>query len=272
MSKSLARAVVGFANLVTLPLKSYRRHATKVTASEFLAQLIPVETRLGELRFYANTRRSCHYPWQFHTDEPDTLVWIESLPEGAVLWDVGANIGVFSLYAALRPGVRVVAFEPGAASFGLLNKNIEINSMDDRITAYPIAFNDRTTLDVLNMATTVAGSSMHAFGTTTNAHDDEIQVMFRQGAVGFSIDDFVRLFDPPPPTHLKIDVDSIEAEIIDGGRTLLTDGPVRSVWVKIMGPQDTPRNAAIIGRLESLGYARRPRENPQYRNMEFVRE
>ncbi len=272
MSKGLASVVVGFANLVTLPLKTNRRRATKVTASEFLAQYTSVETRLGELRFYSNTRRAYHYPWQFHTDEPDTLVWIDSLPEGAVLWDVGANIGMYSMYAALRPGVQVVAFEPGAASFGLLNKNIEINGMDDRITAYPIALSDRTTLDVLNMATTVAGSSMHAFGTTTNAHDEEINIMFRQGAVGFSIDDFVRLFDPPTPTHLKIDVDSIEAEIIDGARNLLTDGPVRSVWVEIMGPEDTPRNAAIIGRLESLGYVCRPRENPEYRNMEFVRE
>jgi hypothetical protein len=61
MSKSLARAVVGFANLVTLPLKSYRRRATKVTASEFLAQLMPVETRLESLGYARRPRENPEY-------------------------------------------------------------------------------------------------------------------------------------------------------------------------------------------------------------------
>lgn len=246
--------------------------ATKVTAAEFLCREVPVETAKGRLLFHTSTRRAFHYPWNFHGDEPDTLAWLDRLPQGAVLWDIGANIGQYAMYAALQPGVKVLAFEPAGSSYGVLVKNIEINGMDDRLAAYCLAFSDRTELGTLNMATTVAGSSMHAFNDTQNAFDEEIEIMFRQGSVGMSIDDFIRLFDPPLPTHIKIDVDSIEEQIIAGGAKLLESGKVDSVWIEVMGALDKPRNATLIRRMGDLGYAPLERANPDHRNLEFKRK
>lgn len=272
MSKTLARGVVRFANLITLPLKGPRRLATQVTAAEYLCRDVPVETAKGRLLFHTTTRRAFHYPWQFHDDEPDTLAWLDRMPEGAVLWDIGANIGQYTMYAALQPGVRVLAFEPAAASYALLTRNIEINAMDDRVSAYCLALSDQTALGTLNMATTEAGSSMHAFDETVNAFDEPVDIVFRQGSVGISVDEFIRLFDPPPPTHIKIDVDSIEERIIAGAAGVLGGGTVESVWVEIMGPFDTPRNAGIIERLAEFGYRPREREDPDYRNAEFRKD
>ena len=48
----------------------------------------------------------------FSSKEPETLEWIDSLPEGSVLWDVGANVGLYSVYAAKKRRCRVWAFEP----------------------------------------------------------------------------------------------------------------------------------------------------------------
>ena len=58
------------------------------------------------------------------------MQWIREFPEGAILWDIGANIGVFALYASLKPTVQVLAFESGAGSFVVLNRNIELNASD----------------------------------------------------------------------------------------------------------------------------------------------
>ena len=46
----------------------------------------------------------------FSTKEPETLTWLEGIPEGAVLWDVGANVGLYSIYAAKKSDVRVFSF------------------------------------------------------------------------------------------------------------------------------------------------------------------
>jgi FkbM family methyltransferase len=267
MSKTLARCVAGFAGLVSLPLRLNRRRAVKATASEYLAQTVPVATARGEILFYAPTRRALHYAWKFFDDEPDTLAWIDRFPDRAVFWDVGANVGQFALYAALKPAVRVIAFEPGAASYAVLNRNIELNRMDGRVRAYPIALSDRTALDTLNMATTEAGSSMHAFGTTVDCFDRNIAVAFRQAAVGMSADDFQRLFGAPPPTHLKIDVDSIEAAIIRGAGAILDSPALESVWVEIVGT----RGPEIAEALARHGFKPQPRVAPDARNTEFRR-
>ena len=43
----------------------------------------------------------------FATKEPETLEWIETIPQGSTFWDIGANIGLYSLYAARARGCSV---------------------------------------------------------------------------------------------------------------------------------------------------------------------
>jgi hypothetical protein len=55
------------------------------------------------------------YRWQsYNTKEVETLDWIDkAFQNDDTLFDIGANIGQYSIYAALRhPGIHVVAFEP----------------------------------------------------------------------------------------------------------------------------------------------------------------
>ena len=55
----------------------------------------------------------------YASKEPDTLDWLDAeLNDEDVFFDIGANIGVYSLYAAaLNAGCRVFAFEPEAQNF-----------------------------------------------------------------------------------------------------------------------------------------------------------
>ena len=112
-----------------------------------------------------------------------------------------------------------------------------MNSLD-RITACCIAFAGDTRLASLNMVSTSPGASMYGFGTERNQFGGAIDVDFRQGAVGLSIDDFVTMFSPPLPTHVKIDVDGIWADILRGGRRTLSAQSVRSVIVEVERGKD----------------------------------
>ena len=214
MRRFLAAIVVAFAKLVTLPLGTTRRRDARIMVRDRLAPTYPVSTKHGDLVFDASFRWSLRSADVFPRWEPETQEWIDEFPEGACFWDIGANIGMFSLYAALRPEVRVLAFEPAGITYAVLNRNIGLNDMEDRIAGYCIAFSEETKLDKFNMPFANAGF----FGTEINWLDEVMEMKFRQGCVGFSIDDFVSTFAPPLPAHIKIDVDGIEAGILRGGK------------------------------------------------------
>ena len=83
--------------------------------------------------------------------EPETFEWIRTtLKDQEVLWDIGANIGVFSLYAALEKKNKVLSLEPSAESYATLNANIRLNGLDEYIQALCFA-GSNTTLSLIHI-------------------------------------------------------------------------------------------------------------------------
>jgi len=116
-------------------------------ARAYIAAKACTDFEIGGFRFHINHPISYFRAREFLTVEPDLVNWIEDyIDADSILYDVGANIGAYSLYAA-RKGARVIAFEPGADNYGLLNKNIALNHMDDRISAFNAEIHDKTGTD-----------------------------------------------------------------------------------------------------------------------------
>ena len=269
MRNFLARIIGIFATILTLPLSPMRRKDAQIKAAQQLSVEVKRVTDLGEIDFEVTTRWSLRQAWGVIDSEPDTLAWIKAMPEKSIFWDIGANIGTFSLYAALIDEVHVIAFEPSARTYAELNGNIERNSKSDRVVAYCIALAGRTRLDALNMASTDAGLAFHGFGTEIDQFDQKINTRFRQGAIGFTVDDFVLHFSPPLPTHVKIDVDGIEADILRGARRTFSDPGVRSIIVEVERDLNSARNLEIFSLMEGMGFAASPKASPGYRNVVF---
>ncbi len=74
----------------------------------------------------------------FSTKEPETLEWIDQYGGHGAFFDVGANVGLYSLYYAKLYPDQVYSFEASVFNLGLLAKNIYVNSMSDRINIVPI--------------------------------------------------------------------------------------------------------------------------------------
>lgn len=233
MSRTIAGALSGLVAGATAWMKPYRRAMTRALVAERLAQRVSIPTVGGLLHFETPSARSLHDPWSLYDNEPETIRWLDSLPAGAVLWDIGANIGVYALYAARARGLRVLAFEPSASSYAVLTRNIEVNGLSACIAAYCLALSGDNRLDYLNMAHTEAGHSMHAFGENRTV-EGTFDPVFRQATAGFTIDRFCELFAPPPPAHIKLDVDGIESAILAGGRETLPRH-TETVLVEIAG-------------------------------------
>jgi len=253
VSKRLGRALTRLVIGLSAVEKPWRRVDTRLRVVEGLLAEQRVETRHGPLIFVTTHPQALQYPREFATREPETLAWIDAFETPCRFWDIGANIGVFSVYAGLRTGVEVCAFEPAAASYGALCRNIEANRLDDRVQAYCLAISDRTELGRLNLSGTNAGSVFNAFESTDDCFGNEIAVAFRQGVVGISIDGFRRLFGLAAPNYLKIDVDSIEERILAGACETLRDPDLRSVLIELEAA-DTSRNDRLTDALTTAGF------------------
>jgi FkbM family methyltransferase len=198
-----------------------------------VATVEDIVTARGIIRFYCLGDLPLWRARTLLTKEPETLDWIDSFAPGDVYWDVGANVGAYALYAAACSKARVLAFEPSAANYLLLNRNIELNHLSDSLSAFCLAFSDGTALDALNMQTTEFGGALSSFGVAVDNDGKTFVPSYRQGMIGFDIDAFIRTFDPPFPNHLKIDVDGIEDLIIAGAAATLADPRLQSVSVEL---------------------------------------
>ncbi len=64
------------------------------------------------LHFYFISRNwTTNYRYTtFVSKEPDTIKWIEEMTQDSIFWDVGANIGLYSIFAAKFSSSKVYAF------------------------------------------------------------------------------------------------------------------------------------------------------------------
>lgn len=233
------------------------------TRASLLEQLNAAET--PEL-----VRQTPHGPIRFHCPgalpawraetllekEPDTIAWLDSLPADAVLWDVGSNVGVFTLYAARR-GCRVVSFEPCINNYEILCRNLAINGLEERTQAFCLALSDKTGSGVLNLPFLRPGAALVQFGERMNAVDvlgKPSAVVFRQMCLGYAADEFLRVFAPPFPTAMKIDVDGLEHAIIAGAAGLLADQRLRTLLLEL-DMADRQATGTTLERIRDAGFA-----------------
>ena len=165
--------------------------------------------------------------------EPETVQWIETFKKGDVFWDIGANIGAYSLVAAKyhQGSVPVYAIEPSFLNFAQLCKNIALNKCDDIITPFNIALSEKTQVGRFNYQNLDTGGALHTFGKAIDFKKEEFISVFQQHLMSFRADDLVAMFSLPLPTHIKLDVDGIELEILQGASQVLSK--VQSILLEI---------------------------------------
>jgi FkbM family methyltransferase len=180
--------------------------------------------------------------------EPETVHWVENaLRNGDVLYDIGACVGAYSLIAASyhQRKIRIYAFEPGFQNFPLLVQNVLKNGFADTISPVNLPISRKLALDEFNHAGLQEGSALHAYGKPVNYEGAPFVPSFRQLSLSISLDELVFRFMVPPPTAIKLDVDSIELDILKGARAVLSRPSLRTILVEATEKKD----AAPIGEL-----------------------
>lgn len=186
--------------------------------------------------------------------EPSTIEWIGSMKEGEILFDVGANIGSYTIWAGVN-GVKVYAFEPEAENYSLLVKNMNLNHLVPN--AYCIAVADVQKAALLYESNGEAGSACHTFGREVGHDLQPRKSPLTQGSLGIPLDTLVYDYKLPSPDHLKIDVDGLEFEVIKGAERILQNG-LKSLLVEV-NPA-LPEHQDMLKKLKELGYYYDPKQ------------
>jgi FkbM family methyltransferase len=186
------------------------------------------------------------------TKEPWTLEWIAGFAPGDILLDCGANVGMYTIWAAMTRKARVVAFEPESQNYALLNQNISLNGLASSVTAYCVGLADKSGLSVLHMSDMRVGGSNHSLGDAQDFAHRPMQARFVQGSVAARLDELVASGSVPVPHHIKIDVDGFEPRVIAGARQSLANPAVRSLLIETNRHLDDHR--AMVGELERAGF------------------
>jgi FkbM family methyltransferase len=192
--------------------------------------------------------------------EPTTIPYLETFAPDDVFLDIGANIGLYSIYAAVMTGCRVYCVEPEALNFAELNKSIYLNDLHGRMLAFCAAAVDEPGVGDLLLGAFAVGYSHHDFGESTWRKDmqwtPQVRVArdarIRQGSISVTIDQLVASGCVPQPQHIKIDVDGHEPKVIAGATKTLASPELKTVLVEIDFGMDACQ--AIIDTMTARGW------------------
>lgn len=165
----------------------------------------------------------CTYRWRtFSEKEPETLDWIDEYGGEGTLFDVGANIGIYSIYYAQRHDGEVYSFEPSVFNLKQLAKNISINNLEDKIHIVPNPLPINTEFAIFKNENADEGGALSEFGVGYGFDGEKIDFDYKYQVLGFSLDDLIAHgLIKDSPALIKIDVDGIEHLILRGARTTL---------------------------------------------------
>ncbi len=222
-----------------------RLNKAGVIATEIVQQINPIleiPTRKENILCRGGHGRLLWRAKTFYTEEPETITWLDNLNENDVLWDVGANVGLYSIYAAKVSGCKkVYAFEPEAQNYALLVENITLNNVSKICTPAPIAISEKSGLGYLKVKYFTKGGAHNLFQQELNDFvPPSIEYIggvknftISQLSPGFSLDDLLLNHNLTPPTCIKIDVDGIESLIIKGGENFFRTKSLKKIIIEI---------------------------------------
>jgi FkbM family methyltransferase len=186
-----------------------------------------------------------HYHERYEAD------LVQRLLEGdEVFWDVGANVGYFTLVAATALANRgqIVAFEPGRNAYARLTENLALNAYRN-IKTYPVAVADREGEAVLHVSGDIADSSASLYPAGRGQAGREV-------CRTVALDHFLKSEGLRPPDLIKLDAEGAELAVLRGAEGLIHDAPplflmeMEEKTLKAAGAS----KAAIADFLTSYGY------------------
>ena len=190
-----------------------------------------------EISFFIPNELTTYRVNTFFTKEPETLEWIDNFKndQEIVFWDIGSNIGLYSIYSALKyKNIKIYSFEPSSSNLRILSRNISINNLQDKIFINQFPLTDKDHGHQLMMESNFReGGALHSFGKNLNFEGKKMDINNNYVIYGFSINYLIKNLNYKVPNYLKIDVDGQEHFILKSADEILKNQNLKSILVEI---------------------------------------
>lgn len=194
---------------------------------------------------------------RLYIKEPETIKWIDKFEKDSTFFDIGANIGIYTLYSAIARANTVYAFEPHSASYKNLLDSINLNNLNNCF-AYGVAISNQINLNSINVKNMHEGVADNVVGQRGD---------YYHGCVEMHLDFLVGRKIIPQPDYIKIDVDGFEDKVIRGSWSTIQQS--KSVLVEI-----DHKHKDYVGKIIDLGLRleSKHKRNEEEFNYIFVNE
>jgi FkbM family methyltransferase len=222
----LGRETPRVINLVRRLPSEARAKVQGELACALVGEPFRIETPKGPILFAVLGQTSAFRARGLLTKQRGTIAWIDTFRPDSVFWDIGANIGSYALYAALRRDLRVVAFEPAAVNYFLLAANCELNAFGEHLDCLQLGIGGGKSVGHLELSQFEPALSFSFRGK------GQRPLSSRQASLILSMDELVEEFGVPCPNYVKIDVPAMTEAIIAGGVRTLQRPELRELHVE----------------------------------------
>jgi FkbM family methyltransferase len=151
--------------------------------------------------------------------DPQINEWIKDFASDDIFYDIGANIGVYSIMAAKFMKATVYAIEIDLMNTRMLYENIYLNNCQDKITVLPFGLDSRSHQEKLFLKTMSYGDALHNLRSANSTVINPSGIQFNVPV--FALDDICDLLRMPSPTKLKIDIDGQDLAVLEGAINVL---------------------------------------------------
>jgi FkbM family methyltransferase len=189
-----------------------------------------------DIILYIPNKISNYRAGTLYSKEKDTISWIDKFGgKKKVFFDIGSNIGLYSLYCSMLHKNKVFAFEPQYNNIVLFEKNIQINKLEKFISIIPNPIYNKNKLDfLLSGSNNLSGSASSTFIKEENIKSYTYK---KRLTLSFAIDFLVEKLLIPKPNMIKIDVDGNEIDVIKGAIKTINSRNCKTILIESFNPK-----------------------------------
>lgn len=190
--------------------------------------------------------------------EPELIDWLDGHCDKPVLWDIGANIGGYSVYFSGKYRKRTVAFEPMFENLLQLSRNIQLNQLENLVTIVPMPLSDNDGTGFFRILNDGIGAADNQFCEAADIEASTDGTSFGERSPGYSVlglngGSALTLLGCGP-SIVKIDVDGTELQVLRGLAPVLKSEDCLSLYIEV-AKSDVRSKEAIADVLKGAGFA-----------------